>query len=201
MDNGLINRTNIVRSFIKSFNNMVVDPTRSDVEQTVLISPDGELYVECVNGTHEFKFYMNMQFSVLEEDYNTYANPHLRNSNSISNKIPINYTEHVQVMRLMSNGEFTMISADSDSEWVRNTYVAKRDANGDISHFKGMQTILNIGYKVLPDSEESHFQRMTTDGLILELDECIAISKMVQRFKEYGSLIQVTPDIKAYMYF
>jgi hypothetical protein len=196
MDDGLIHRNNIVRTFADNLDKFSIDSKSSTTSEMVYICEDSNLKIKKNNETNEFTFSMLMKFTVLE-DLPFDASPvGFRN-----NKIPVNYTSVVDVMKF-SNGAFSVINAGSNNEWVESTYVPVRDTYGTIvGHEKGIITKLNTTYKVLPDSEESHFQRITTDGLVLELDECMMVYEIVNKIMQLGSLVQATPDIQAHLYF
>ncbi len=195
MEDGLINRTNIVRRFIREMSNMEISREKSNTERTVVSTDDLEIIR--IIATNELIFKMVLDCTVTEEQYveNNFAVP-----GGGYQKVQKKYQHSVEVMKLI-DGKFSMINAGANDKWIRLSYVAKQSSDGTIYNTKELQTTLNVGYKVLPDSEESHFQRMTTDGLILELPECIAIWEILERCKEFGSLVQATPDIKVHLYF
>lgn len=196
MEDSLINRTNIVRRFIREMPHMELSREKSNTEKTVISTE--ELEITRIIATNELIFKMVLECTVTEEQYveHNFVVP----GGGGYRKVQNNYQHSVEVMRFL-NGKFSMINAGADNNWIRFSYVAKQRPDGSIFNTKELQTTLNTEYKVLPDSEESHFQRMTTDGLILELPECIAIWEILERCKEFGSLVQATPDIKVHLYF
>ena len=195
MEDSLINRTNIVRRFIREMPNMELSRELSNTERTVIGTK--ELKIIRIIATNELIFKMVLGCTVTEEEYvdHNFAVP----GGSGYRKVQNSYNQEVEVIRFL-NGKFSMVNAGADNNWIRFSYVAKQRHDGTIFNTKELQTTLNTEYKVLPDSEESHFQRMTTDGLILELPECIAIWEILERCKEFGSLVQATPDIKVHLY-
>lgn len=195
MEDSLINRTNIVRRFIREMPNMELSRELSNTERTVIGTK--ELKIIRIIATNELIFKMVLGCTVTEEEYvdHNFAVP----GGSGYRKVQNSYNQEVEVIRFL-NGKFSMVNAGADNNWIRFSYVAKQRPDGTIFNTKELQTTLNTEYKVLPDSEESHFQRMTTDGLILELPECIAIWEILERCKEFGSLVQATPDIKVHLY-
>ncbi|UYE98912.1 hypothetical protein XbC2_512 [Xanthomonas phage XbC2] len=196
MEDSLINRTNIVRRFIREMPNMEISREQSSTERTVLETE--ELEIIRIIATNELIFKMVLECTVTEEQYveHNFVVP----GGGGYRKVQNTYKQKVEVMKFL-DGKFSMVNAESNSNWIRFSYVAKQRPDGTIYNTKELQTTLNIGYKVLPNSEESHFQRMTTDGLVLELPECIAIWEILERCKEFGSLVQATPDIKVHLYF
>lgn len=191
-ENALINRTNLVRKFISEINNLSVE-MNADTKKVIMYNPTKTIEIIRLMETNEFQFSMNLLFEFLEEQNSP-------NSQSGYIKTPIVQNAMVHIMSY-KNGEFKIINAGSNNSWIRHSFIQTQQPNGIIRNTKKFLTTLNMGYKVLPDSEESHFQHMTTDGLVLELEECIAIHKMIQTLKEYGSVVQATPDIKALMFF
>ena len=195
MEDSLINRTNIVRRFIREMPNMELSRELSNTERTVIGTK--ELKIIRIIATNELIFKMVLGCTVTEEEYvdHNFAVP----GGSGYRKVQNSYNQEVEVIRFL-NGKFSMVNAGADNNWIRFSYVAKQRVDGTIFNTKELQTTLNTEYKVLPDSEESHFQRMTTDGLILELPECIAIWVILERCNEFGSLVLATPDIKVHLY-
>lgn len=196
MEDSLINRTNIVRRFIREMPNMEISREQSNTERTVICTE--ELEIIRIIDTNELIFKMMLDFTVSEEEEvgHNYAVP----GGSCFRKVQKSYQQKVEVMKFL-DGKLSMINAGANNNWIRFSYIAKQRSDGTIYNSKELQTTLNAEYKVLPDSEESHFQRMTTDGIILELPECMAIWEILERCKEFGSLVQATPDIKVHLYF
>lgn len=196
MDDGLINRTNIVKRFIRDMPNMKISSELSDTEKTVISTYDLEIIR--IISTNELIFKMMIECTVSEDeavDIN-YAVP----GGTGYRKVHNTYRQKVEVMKFV-DGKFSIVNAGSNNNWIRLSNVVKQQPNGRVFTAKELQTTLNTEYKVLPSSEETHFQRITTDGLILELPECIAIWEFVEFSKEFGSLVQATPDIKVHLYF
>ena len=195
MEDALINRTNIVRRFIREMPNMEISRERSNTERTVIGTEDLEIIR--IIATNELIFKMMLGCTVTEEEDvgHNFAVP----GGGGYRKVQNTYQQKVEVMKFL-DGKLSIVNAGANNNWIRFSYVAKQRPDGTIFNTKELQTTLNTEYKVLPDSEESHFQRMTTDGLILELPECIAIWEILERCKEFGSLVQATPDIKVHLY-
>lgn len=197
MENALINRNGIVRNFIKEKQNFELSLSRSNTEQTVIINDDGKFEIIRILKTDEIIFNAMMHCTVMEEEYKSgIATP----GGGGYVKVPNVYEQKIAVMRY-HNGSFSMINAGSNDNWIKLSYVSKHRPDGTLYHSKELTTDLNMKYKVLPDSEESHFQRTTTDGLILDLEQCLDVQRLVEFVKMFGSQVQATPDIKVRMYF
>jgi hypothetical protein len=197
MENALINRNGIVKKFIKEKSNFELSLSQSNTKQTVIINDDGKFEIVRILETDEIIFNAVMHCTVMEEEYKPgFATP----GGGGYVKVPNVYEQKIEVMRY-HNGSFSMINAGSNDNWIKLSYVSRYKSDGTLYNAKELTTNLNMKYKVLPDSEESHFQRTTTDGLILDLEQCLDVESLVEFVKMFGSQVQATPDIKVCMYF
>ena len=188
MDSGLITRTGIINHFYDNISEFVIDHVNANV--IVLNNSSKNLQIQNDVLKDEISFFMNISSRFTYSTYSDYGSP-----------VPFDRTQNItnrcKVM-LAENGKFNMVSAEDNDEWLTCRKDVIQDPNGKYREGEyRLDTVLNKSFKVLPDSEELHFQRCTVDDYVCEYEECIKIHEMIRHIKSFGTVVSVNPKLKA----
>lgn len=105
----------------------------------------------------------------------------------------------VKVMEVKPDDSFSMVSGMVNDSWL--TVVANPVYSNPINDNHTLETELNMHLPSIPNSEDLHFQLLTTHDIVLDLPECIMLNEMLEKIKSIGSIVQVSPLLKANMLF
>ena len=198
MDDALINRHNIINLFHQNLKNLKISDKRNDDHITFYI-PD-LLEVKRYINQNVYEFSMMMKGYVSEEvwdGFNSYfpsGNGYVKVTKEVSNMVNV----------IRYDGSFKMVSTTNDDNWI---FYDRRQAitpsykgyNTEVSH--SLCTNLNIGFQKLPVTEEEHFQRITTDELVLELEYCLKFKEIIDFINSIGTIVKPNPDLQIYLLF
>lgn len=184
----LINRHNIVDRF---FNSMpLLSLSKESTEDVMIFEVPEFLEIRRYPKENRYSFSMLIKGTFEEEEYDhnySHFNPASRGMVMIKKT----RSNLVEVMRY-TDGNFKMVSTSSDSKWIEFARRAIMVPGGGGQVKEELVSTLDMEYYKLPLTEESHFQRMTTnEGLILELEYCLKVQQIIEFIDSIGNIIAV----------
>lgn len=187
MDYALINRHNIVDRFFK--NTSLLSLSKESTDDVMIFEVPEFLEIRRYPKENKYTFSMLIKGTFEEEEYDH----NYSHFNPVSSRLMVKKTRSnlVEVMRY-TDGNFKMVSTASDSKWIEFARRAIMVPGGGGHVKEELISTLDMEYSKLPLTEESHFQRMTTnEGLILELEYCLKVQQIIEFIDSIGSIIAV----------
>ncbi|AFC21926.1 hypothetical protein GAP32_468 [Cronobacter phage vB_CsaM_GAP32] len=198
----LINRHNIVQFFYDSLSDLKISDQSTD--SCMVYTIEDIIKIERYVKENRFVFYMHLHGFATEDEFDVQS--HVYNpATGVIHKVE---TEIIGLAKVMEyhNGKLDMVSAAENDNWI--TYIKKqvsfRQPNSwqwEPKLVKEFETKLNLSFKKLPLSEEAHFQQITIDPLVLELDYCLMVDDIINFLNGTGSIVQVNPNLKVHLLF
>lgn len=183
----LVNRHNIVDRFYNSM--PVLSLSKDTTEDVIIFSVPDLLEIRRYPKENIYSFAMYIRGTFEEQEYDEnyrHFNPSSNGMRTITRTV----YNLVEVMQY-DNGHFRMISTSSNDKWIDFVRSLVAIPGGGASPRENLVTHLNMSFKKLPLTEDYHFQRSTTDGLVLELEYCLKVQEIIDFIDSIGSVIVV----------
>lgn len=198
----LINRHNIVQFFYDLLADLKISDQSTD--SCMVYTIEDVLKIERYVKENRFVFYMHLHGFATEDEFDRQSHIYNPATGGIY-KVETEITGLAKVMEY-DNGKLHMVSAAENDSWI--TYVKKQVGFQQPNSWEWkaklvnvFETTLNLSFTKLPLSEEAHFQQITIDPLVLELDYCLMVDDVINFLNETGSIVQVNPNLKVHLLF
>lgn len=190
------NRNNIVNYFYNNLHTAELT-TASDSEKTVVVLDNGKAKI---TKTEDFiTFEMNLSGTKVEQYEDYYSKRNVKEH--------ANFSGIAKVMEFnVKTCSFDMVSCSSTDNWLDVHYIMKQVFDETMQVYRServlaLETNLNSHYYRLPSTEEEHFQRMTTDGLVLDLEVCQRLYNIIDRLNGFGEIVKANDNLYVNLFF
>lgn len=201
MNEGLLNRHNIVKLFKNNLHNLSV--SNKSTSECMVYEIDNLLSIERYVKENKYVFSMFLTAFCTEEEYVQSFN--MYSGTTIQHTFEVNDLANVMTY---DNGKLSMVSTEENDKWIsyhRMVIPSSKSSNqpwaGAVSYKDKLQTVLNMSFSKLPLTEETHFQQLTVDPLVLELEYCLYINDIIEYIKQIGCIVQVDPKLNVHLFF
>lgn len=191
----LINRHNIVQFFYDALPELTV--CRSSSSNCMVYEIKDILRIERFVDKNMYFFSMYLS-AFLEETTGCF--------NSLTGSFEVSEKEITELATVMAykNGRLEMVSASDNDDWLSiikkgNPYYTTMPYISSV--IDALSTNLNCCFSKLPLTEESHFQQITVDPIVLELKYCLMFDSIINFINSIGTIVQVSPSLKAHLLF
>lgn len=190
----LINRHNIVQFFYDALPELTI--SRSSSSNCMVYEIKDILRIERFVDKNMYFFSMYLS-AFLEETTGCF--------NSLTGSFEVYEKEITELATVMAykNGRLEMVSASDNDDWL--SIIKKGNPYTTMPYIPSvidaLSTNLNCCFSKLPLSEEAHFQQITVDPLVLELNYCLMVNDIIKFINSTGSIVQVNPSLKAHLLF
>lgn len=190
------NRNNIVNYFYNNLHTAKLSTT-SNSDKTVVVLDDGKAKI---TKTEDFiTFEMKLSGTKVDEYEDYHHQRKVKSHESFSGL--------VKVMQFnVKTSSFDMVSCSHTDNWLDVHYVMQQvyDEKTMLHKAERVQSLttnLNSHYYRLPSTEEEHFQRMSTDGLILDLEVCQRLYNIIERLNGFGEIVKANDNLYVNLFF